>query len=134
MFASPHLQTGYTVRHPTEDDIPAILDVLYEHDLAEIGESDQYSPDDIHADWEDLDLSTDVWIIIAPNGMICGYGTLSTIPESGRIVADGYVHPAHYWHGIGTTLIELTEARATELIPTMPEGIRLVLVSNTGTS
>jgi ribosomal protein S18 acetylase RimI-like enzyme len=45
-------------------------------------------------------------------------------------VADGYVHPAHYGQGIGTTLIELTEARATELIPTMPERIRLVLVNN----
>lgn len=125
------LQPGYTVRPPTEDDIPAIIIVLRDYDIAESGEADVYDPNDIRADWEDLNLTTDAWVVLAPDGSIAGYATLTDdIQESGRIFADGYVHPTHYGRGIGTTLVELMEARAATMVAATPEGTRLVLVNN----
>ena len=72
----------------------------------------------------------DAWVIVAPDGTLGGYGTLTLEAETGRIFADGYVHPAHYGRGIGTTLIELMERRAAELVPTLPQGIPVILENN----
>ncbi|GAC1343428.1 MAG: hypothetical protein NVSMB27_03380 [Ktedonobacteraceae bacterium] len=125
----PALKTGYTVRHPTVDDIDAIIAVMRDFDIAESDEVDVYHTEDILADWEDLDISKDAWVIHAPGGMLCGYATL-TDQEDGYIVSDGYTHSFHYGCGIGTTLVELMEARAAELVAVMPEGTRQVLVNN----
>ncbi len=130
MPAFQRLQTGYNVRNPTGNDIPGIVDLIYEHELAETGKADRYELDDIRADWENLESEHDAWLVVAPDGSFGGYGTLTAEQESGRIEADGYVHPAHYGRGIGSTLIELMEARAEQLVPAMPEGIRIVLVNN----
>jgi mycothiol synthase len=125
-----HLQPSYTIRRPTDSDIAAIIVVLRAFDIAETGEADAYSAEDILSDWEDLDRTRDIWLVIAPDGTLCGYATLTLKQKSGRIFADGYVHPAHYGRGIGTTLVELMEARATEVMATLAEGPRLVLVNN----
>ena len=130
MFATTNLTMGYRVRNPTESDIPAILKLLYAFDLAESGEADSYEPEDIRNDWRDLDVAKDAWAIVAPDNALSGYGTLTVEAETGRIFADGYAHPLHYGRGIGTTLITLMEARAAELVPALPEGIRIVLVNN----
>ncbi len=127
------LKMGYTVRHPTVDDIAAIIAVMRDFDIAEADEVDVYHTEDILADWEDLDISKDAWVVLAPDGMLCGYATL-TDQEDGYIVSDGYVHPLHYGRGIGTTLIELMEARAAELVADIQEGTRQVLVNNIITS
>lgn len=123
------LKMGYTVRHPTVDDIAAIIAVMRDFDIAEADEVDVYHTEDILADWEDLDISKDAWVVLAPDGMLCGYATL-TDQEDGYIVSDGYVHPLHYGRGIGTTLVELMEERAAEIVAGMPEGTRQVLVNN----
>jgi mycothiol synthase len=126
----PHMQPGYTLRHPTENDIPAIITVMCAFDIAETGESDAYSQQDILHNWEDLDRTRDIWVVIAPDGMLCGYATVTLMQKSGRIFADGYVHPAHYGHGVGTALVELMEAHAKEVVATQPEGSQWVLVNN----
>jgi mycothiol synthase len=126
----PHLQPGYTIRHPTDNDIPAIITVMREFDIAETGKSDAYSQEDILLDWENLDRTRDIWVVIAPDGLLCGYATLTLVQKNERIFADGYVHPAHYGHGVGTTLVELMEARAREIVATQPEEPQLVLVNN----
>jgi mycothiol synthase len=125
-----HLEPGYTLRRPTNNDIAAIIEILRAFDNAETGEPDAYSVEDILSDWEDLDRTRDIWLVIAPDDTPCGYATLTLVQKSGRIFADGYVHPAHYGHGIGTTLVELMEARAAEVMTTLAEGSRLVLVNN----
>lgn len=124
------LQKGYSVRHPTEEDIPAILDVMYELDKVEVGEASREDADYILSDWENMDPKRDAWVVVAPDGLLCGYATLTLESETGPCIADGYVHPAHYDHGIGSTIVELTEARAVELLPSQTEGVRLVLVNN----
>ena len=126
----PHLQPGYTIRRPTDNDIPAIITVMRAFDIAETGASDAYSQEDILLDWEDLDRTRDIWVVIAPDDMLCAYATLTLVQKSGHIFADGYVHPAHYGRGVGTTLVELMEARAKEVVATQPEGSQWVLVNN----
>src|SRR5438876_5580141 len=130
IFMYTHLQPGYAVRHPIEHDIAAIIEVIRAFDIAETGKADAYSIEDILFDWEDLDRTRDIWVVSAPDGQFCGYATLTLKQKSGRIFADGYVHPTHYGHGIGTALVELMEARAAEHVATHAEGPRLVLVNN----
>jgi mycothiol synthase len=116
----------FTVRPPVEEDIPAIIELIMAMDLMHYGVSDKYSPDDIHQDWDHLDLRTDAWSIIASNGRLAAYGTL-TDEGSGHMTADGYVHPEFTGQGIGTYLVGLMEARALELVASAPEGARVAL-------
>ncbi|GER89547.1 GNAT family acetyltransferase [Dictyobacter vulcani] len=126
----PHLRRGYSVRNPTSADMPAIIQLLYDFDYHETGEADFYQIEDIENDWQSLDVSRDAWVVIAEDGLLCGYATLTFARPRGRLFADGYVHPRHYNNGIGTTLIELMEARAAEIVQQEPMGTRLVLVNN----
>lgn len=126
----PHLKSGYAVRHPTEDDIPAIIQLIHAFDLAETGEADMYEPEDIRNDWRPLNPELDAWLVYPPAGQLCGYATLTYTSDNGRLLADGYVHPEQYGRGIGTTLVTLMEVRAQEIIATVPQGQRLVLINN----
>lgn len=123
----PHLQPGYAVRHPTEEDIPAIVALLRDYDLAEMGEAEATTADEILSDWADLDPIQDVRVVWSPDGLLAGYATLAD-EGAGCLLADGYVHPAHTGRGIGITLIQEMERRASALVAAQPEGARLVLV------
>jgi mycothiol synthase len=125
----PQLPEGYTIRNPTHDDIPAIIEVMRAFDIAEANEVDNYEPDDILRDWDHLDITKDAWLFFAPDGQPCGYAMVED-DDGGRWLADGYVHPAHKGRGIGSAILALTEARARELIAGVPEGTRQVLVNN----
>jgi mycothiol synthase len=116
----------FTVRPPVEEDIPAIIELIMALDLIHYGVSDKYSPEDMHEDWSRLDPRTDAWSIIASNGRLAAYGTL-TDEGSGHMTADGYVHPEFTGQGIGTYLVELMEARACDLVASAPEGARVAL-------
>jgi mycothiol synthase len=116
----------FTVRPPLEEDIPDIIELIMALDLIHYGVSDKYSPDDIHQDWSRLDPRTDAWSIIASNGRLAAYGTV-TDEGSGHMTADGYVHPEFIGQGIGTYLVGLMEARAYDLVASAPEGARVAL-------
>jgi mycothiol synthase len=124
----PHLASGYSVRSPTADDIPAILALLHDFDLAEMGQADPWTPQSILSDWENLDPASDAWLILAPDGQLAGYATV-TDDGAGRLLADGYVHPTRQGQGIGSTILDLTEQRAAALMETQPEGARVVLAN-----
>ncbi|HEU5368770.1 MAG TPA: GNAT family N-acetyltransferase, partial [Ktedonobacterales bacterium] len=106
----PHLASGYTVRSPTEDDIPAILALLRDFDLAEMGQADPVTPQRLLSDWDDLDPAADAWLMLASDGQLAGYATIMD-DGGGRLLADGYVHPSRQGQGVGSTIIDLTEAR-----------------------
>lgn len=124
------LASGYIFRSPTKDDIPAIIQLLYAHDIAETGEGDLFSVEDIVNEWEDLNPETDAWVFFAPDGALAGYATLMLRKVTGRMIADGYVSPSHKGKGIGSTILSLTEQRAHELVLTIAEETRLVLVNH----
>lgn len=123
------LQTGYSVRPPTHDDIPAIITVMEACDLVALGETDGYTQDDVLGDWHNINPATDAWVVIAPEGQLVGYGVAND-EGSGVIMIDGYTHPDHRGRGIGATLVRLGEARAHEWIANAPEGAQVSV--NTG--
>jgi mycothiol synthase len=123
------LAPGYSIGHPTQAEIPAIIELMRAFDIREIGKADAYAPDEILRDWEELDLTQDAWVLYTPHNTICGYATLSAENDR-RIIADGYVHPDYYNHGIGTAIITLTENRAQALVAQDTTDHRLVLVNN----
>jgi ribosomal protein S18 acetylase RimI-like enzyme len=125
----PRLPPGYTVRPPTEADIPAILGLIRDFDIAEGGPPDPWTPQTILGDWADVNIATDAWLILAPDGRLAGYAIVLD-DDGGRLFADGYVHPNQQGRGIGSTIIDLTEERAAALVATQPEGARVVLVNN----
>ncbi|HEY7347547.1 MAG TPA: GNAT family N-acetyltransferase [Ktedonobacterales bacterium] len=125
----PYLTPGYIVRSPTMEDIPAILALLRVFDTAEMGEADPLTPDTIIGDWEELDPTQDAWMVLASDGLLCGYATLMDY-GAGRFYGDGYVHPDHNRRGIGKTLVEEMERRAAAIIAAEPDGTRRVLVNN----
>ncbi|HEX3269306.1 MAG TPA: GNAT family N-acetyltransferase [Ktedonobacterales bacterium] len=118
------LPTGYTLRAPREEDIPAILTLLRETDDAEFGQHDDWTTEDILADWKTIDPAQDAWLVLTPEGALAGYATVFN-QGSGKIFGDGYVHPTQHERGIGTALIHLCESRASEMIGAAPEGARV---------
>lgn len=123
------IPVGYALRRPTRDDIPAIIQLIHDFDMAVIGEVDSFTPDDILSDWRRGNPDTDAWIVESQIGdRIAAYATV--IDQGfGRIGADAYVHPDHWGRGIGTLLVRLTEDRAHELMPNAPAGAQVTLAN-----
>jgi GNAT superfamily N-acetyltransferase len=122
---------GYTIRVPEESDIPAIIALVLAHDIAETGNGDPMQAADVLDDWKEIDLTSDAWVILSQSGQLCGYANIYFHKVSGRLFGDGYVHPEHYGHGIGTLLVNLLEARASAIVATsdIEKDVRLVLVN-----
>lgn len=117
------LREGYVVRNPAMGDFRAVADLILASDLAGFGEPD-YLEDELLTDWNDLDLKTDAWVVVAPGGDLAGY---AAVEQRGHVYAEGYVHPRYTDRGVGTSLIRLTEARARERVP----GRAKVVLDNT---
>lgn len=104
------LTPGLTFRPPAPGDLPAVLQVAREADIAVVGESD-WTEAEMREVWADIDLENDAWVFEL-DGAIRGFGFFENC--RGRLQADGYVHPDHRGRGIGSAVVELTEARARE--------------------
>ena len=114
------LPDGYDIRAPTTEDFRAVADLVLASDVAGFGEPD-YTEQELLADWQDLDLRRDAWVVAAPGGELAGYAAVEHRGH-GIIFAEGYVHPAYAGLGVGSSLIRLTEARAREQAARMPPG------------
>src|SRR5262249_12291528 len=118
---------GFTLRHPTLEDVAAGLQVVNACEIADSGAPD-YTLDDLRAEWAGLDLAQDAWLIHAPDGAPAAVLTLDDRGH-GRIDSDGYVHPAQGGQGVGTALLRLAEARARALVPAAPPAARVALTN-----
>jgi mycothiol synthase len=116
----------YQLRRADPADAEAICEVMAALDLAVTGDTERYAPEDVISDLKGIDGETTAWVVTGPDGEVVGYAT-ATNHGSGQLNADGYVHPAHWGHGLGTALVRLTEARAREFIPAAPEGAQVTL-------
>ena len=106
------LAENFVARAPTTEDFRAVADLILASDLAGFGEPD-YLEEELLAEWKDLDLETDAWVVVTPGGELAGYAAIEQrVPA--LIFAEGYVHPRYTGHGVGSALIRLTEARARE--------------------
>jgi mycothiol synthase len=120
------LPEEYSVRHARDQDAQDILALIAACDHAFEVEMSGYTEVDIREGWSDLDIERDTWAFIAPDGSLAAYGEVSD-HGSGKLVADGYVHPDHLGKGLGTTLARWMEARARELVDHAPEGAQVTL-------
>ncbi|MGH3103409.1 MAG: GNAT family N-acetyltransferase [Gaiellaceae bacterium] len=88
-----------------------MLSLLRAADEADAGASD-WMEKDLRDHWEGLDLDRDAWLVEI-DGRLGGYADFED-RGGGRMLADGYVHPAARGRGVGTRLLRLTEERACE--------------------
>jgi mycothiol synthase len=112
-----------TYRSASSGDLDAVLELLRATDIAVAGDSD-WTASDLVATWAELDLERDAWVFEL-EGRIVGYADF--MAKGGRLNVDGYVHPDFRGRGVGTEIVRLTEARAREEEPTIPEGERVFI-------
>jgi mycothiol synthase len=119
------LEEGFVTRAPTEEDFRAVADLILASDLASYGEPD-YLEEELLAEWRDLDLEKDAWVVVTQGGELAGY---AAVEHRGHELtfAEGYVHPRFTGRGVGSSLIRLTEARARERASLAPPGTRVAL-------
>lgn len=115
------LAPGYRVRRPLPEDAPEVQALIAASDVAEFGESDGYSLEELRDDWRRFDLDQNVWVVAAPDGALAGYAYVWP-RQLVRLDVEVYIDPSHLGRGIGTTLVRLTEARGRELAPQAPAG------------
>src|SRR5215469_4674711 len=114
------LPAPYRLRRATPSDAPAVVDLIAACDIAQRGETERWSAEDIVGDISGVDGETIAWVAEAPDGSLACYGTASN-RGSGQLSTDGYVPPEHRGRGLGTALIHLTEECARTFIPAAPE-------------
>jgi hypothetical protein len=69
------LTKGFVARAPTTEDFRAVADLIRTSDLASFGEPD-YLEEEFLAEWRDLDLQTDAWVVVTPGGELAGYAAI----------------------------------------------------------
>jgi hypothetical protein len=89
--AEHELPEGYTIRAPAAGDFRAVADLVLASDLASFGQP-YYTEQELLADWQDLDLEADAWVVVAPEGDLAGYAAVEHRGH-GTIYAEGYGHP-----------------------------------------
>ena len=113
------------VRPARPEDAEAVRELIAAFDKRHLGEADM-TADDLRDEWRRIDLERDSWIW-ERNGAVVAHATLTT--WEALVDADGYVHPDHTGAGLGTLILQTTEARAQEL--GMPKLHNAVLAADT---
>ncbi len=120
------LPEEYTIRHARDQDARSILDLIAACDHSFGVESGGFTEEDIRQGWAALDMERDTWLILAQDGALAAYGEV-TDQGSGKLIADGYVHPGHRGRGLGTALARTMETRARERVAHAPDGAQVTL-------
>ena len=106
---------GYAVRRPTRADLPAIAELSAACDRYDMDGVD-FTLATFELEWAmpRFDPTADAWMIDTVAGDLVGYTALSRRPKMPP-EAMGWIHPSHRGRGIGSFMIDLSEARIREL-------------------
>jgi len=102
----------FTFRSPTLDDAKLTLDLMIRCDIHETGEADS-EMEDLVADWKELDLSQDAWLVFTPENDLIGYASVN--PWVTDLKYDIYVEPTMDDNELVPELLSRCEMRGTEL-------------------
>lgn len=113
------LPAGYELRAPIPDDLDAVAAVFIADDAGDAGEI-VLDADFLRDEWSRVgfDLATDAWVVADPAGAIVGY--VQVMFEEPNVESWGVVHPEHRGRGIGSSLFDRIEERASELMAGLP--------------
>lgn len=95
-------------RPPGPADAPAAAELVIAYERSLYGTT-EYSPADLEAEWEALDLERDA-LGFFDEGRLVAFGSLDARGELWRI--DGYVHPKERGRGLGRELVSALETVA----------------------
>jgi mycothiol synthase len=114
------LPTGYELTAPTLDEFDAVAGLIVVDDLDVAGDT-ILGADFVRGEWSrtGFDLGTDAWIVRDRARAIVGYGQV-TRGEAGVVGSWGVVHPEHRGAGIGISLLDRIDERASELLAEVP--------------
>jgi mycothiol synthase len=114
------LPDGYELRAPTPDELAPAADVLIADQIEDAAEP-VLDADFLRQQWSrtDFDLAADAWVVTNGARTIVAYGQVRR-EEPDVVDSWGVVHPAHRGRGIGHSLLDRIEARATELLAGVP--------------
>ncbi|MFN2472060.1 MAG: GNAT family N-acetyltransferase [Gaiellaceae bacterium] len=99
------------VRPPRLTELEDVLALMRAHDAAAWGDSDWVEAE-LREHWDGLDLERDARVAEL-DGRLAGYVDFES-RSSGRMIADGYVHPELRGLGVGSALVDTVERRAQE--------------------
>ncbi|TML57953.1 MAG: GNAT family N-acetyltransferase [Actinobacteria bacterium] len=100
MISSP---PDFALRPARPDDAEAVLEL--------IGPELHFGLDDIRNEWRSVDLERDTWAW-EHGGRLAAFGILRSRGE--ELSVNGFVHPDFRGRGLGTAILQATEARARE--------------------
>lgn len=106
---------GFTLRKFSWDDIPHLVEAFNLSAKAN-GDIYQFTADELRSyiDSPDANPEEDGLVAVAENGQLVGEADIEFEPEIGRAWAGCFVHPDYWGRGIGTALLQATDARALE--------------------
>lgn len=102
---------GFVVRPATVDDADAVSEVGRAYDSS-LNDQSSTTPEDLRDWWRLIDLERQSWLV-ERDGRVAAAAVAYTRGEF--FDAGGYVHPDFQGRGLGSFLLDVTEARAREL-------------------
>lgn len=126
------LAKDYKLRHPTMQDLDPVSKLIDITSAAMGDEGVSITAEELAQWWRSSDLDRDIWVVESPTGEIVGYEEFEDRFEHSALAGDGYVHPAHYNKGIGTTMLTALVERAKEEIPLAPPNLRVFVRNGFG--
>ena len=112
------------ISRPTTERFEEVLELLQATDRDVYGGTD-WTEGELREQWADIDLSRDAWLVDL-DGSLAGVMHLCE-RRGGTFIGDGYVHPTRRGLGVGSTLVELVEARSHERLHEAAPDARAVL-------